>query len=536
MSTCKLQLINLLSEAETRRIDEFCSVNQGVAALGHLARFLSETFDLALVLDQEIVRGFSVDSSNLPGNADAICRPRTERECAIILRSCHKSQIACTLSAGRSNLTGSATPSEGVVLSTVNMLKPDVDINLESRTSSAPVGMIIEDFRKAVLSETEGLMHFPVDPTSRAEATIGGAIACNASGFTPGECGAIRHWVEAVDFLLPNGDKVSARRGQYVSESGCFQLESSEGSVVLPVPRYERPAIKNASGPYSSPDGIMDFVDLVVGSEGLFGLVTSCSLILTAKPNDVLDLFFSLPREANALALYSFLRELLDGDLSKLSALEYFGLNCRDYMDHEKILFNGDDEVGVYIQVPLTDKSTEDAAEEWLEFLLEADCGVNAETIMMFDNERERSMFMEARHSLPANALEVVQRRGTFTIMTDTVVPPDQFSCFLEYTHRLLLAEKLDYIAFGHLGDCHLHFTILPEKAQLERASKVYSLIVAKSAELGGVYSGEHGTGQRKRDDFLQCYGLEGSESVSSVKRALDPQFLLNRNNVLQNQ
>ena len=127
-----------------------------------------------------------------------------------------------------------------------------------------------------------------------------------------------------------------------------------------------------------------------------------------------------------------------------------------------------------------------------------------------------------------------MQRRGTFTIMTDTVVPPNRFAEFLEYTHGLIASQKIDYLAFGHFGDCHLHFTLLPEREQLETGRETYDRIIAKSAELGGVYSGEHGTGKRKRRDFLRCYGSAAVEDVRRCKAAVDPEFLLNRGNVVE--
>lgn len=534
MSTGVIQLIDVLVPEEITLIDDFCVINRESGSLPALSGFLSESFDLELVLDPDIVGGFALDSSNLFGHADALCRPRSERECAIIFRACHKSGIPYTVSAGRSNLTGSATPSEGVVVSTVNMMTPEVCVDAAAGIASAPVGMILEDFRNTVLEKGAGELHFPVDPTSRAEATVGGALACNASGFTPGDMGSIRHWVEAVDFLLPDGLKIAAHRGQYISESGRFILEHNRKSMELPVLCHPRPAIKNAGGPYSSADGIIDFIDFAVGSEGLFGMVTGCMLRLAPKPDDALDLFFSLPDEENAIAFYKFVSERLSGNLGSLSALEYFGANCRSYMEHEDRLFCGDDQVAVYVQIPLKDKSMEEVADEWLGLLIQSGCGVDEDAILLIDNERDRKMFLEARHSLPANALEVVQHRGTYTIMTDTVVPPERFPEFLNYTHGILRAEGLDYLAFGHLGDCHLHFTVLPEKAQLDRAAEVYSMIVAKSAELGGVYSGEHGTGKRKRDDFIRCYGQEVVERVRACKAVVDPDLLLNRGNVFQ--
>ena len=141
---------------------------------------------------------------------------------------------------------------------------------------------------------------------------------------------------------------------------------------------------------------------------------------------------------------------------------------------------------------------------------------------------------MEARHSMPANALEVVQHRGTYTIMTDTVVPPDRFREFLQFAHAAIQKEGLDYLSFGHFGDCHLHFAILPEKEKLVRATEIYDAIISESARLGGVYSGEHGTGKRKRNDFLRCYAPQAVEDVRRCKAAVDPEFLLNRGNVIE--
>jgi len=60
----------------------------------------------------------------------------------------------------------------------------------------------------------------------------------------------------------------------------------------------------------------------------------------------------------------------------------------------------------------------------------------------------------------------------------------------------------------------------------------LYDTIVNESARLGGVYSGEHGTGKRKRKDFLACYGPGAAREVMNCKMAVDPEQLLNRGNV----
>lgn len=535
MPTRRVQNIPVLKPDEYERIDRFCKEHAGVAALPAIAAWLRAEFAVELALDPDIVKGYTADSSNLPGCADALGRPHSERECAVIFRACFAAGIPFTLTAGRSNLTGSATPQAGVIVSMAEMLDPEVRVDEASRTLCAPVGIILETMRRQALEQSAGRLFFPVDPTSRADATVGGAIACNASGFTPGETGAMRSWIEAVEFIWPNGLKVSVKRGDYVSAKGLFELQDGASVIEFPVPRYPRPAIKNAGGPYSSPTGAIDLLDLIVGSEGLFGAVTACVLKLAPHPPAYLDLFFSLPDEDNAVSFLDHLRATLPGGLSCLSALEYFGVNSRRFMEHESRFFHGIHQVGIYIQAPLAaEQALEDAAGEWLERIAGAGCGVDENAILLMDNERDRALFMEARHSMPAKAVELVQQRGAFTIMTDTVVPPARFREFLSFTHGAIRAAGLDYLAFGHLGDCHLHFTILPEKNQVKLGAEIYDRIVAESARLGGVYSGEHGTGKRKRRDFLQCYGPAAVAQVRQCKAAVDPLLLMNRGNVFE--
>ena len=75
---------------------------------------------------------------------------------------------------------------------------------------------------------------------------------------------------------------------------------------------------------------------------------------------------------------------------------------------------------------------------------------------------------------------------------------------------------------------------MIPTQDQQPRALKVYDKIVEKSTELGGVYSAEHGTGKRKRQDFVKCYGKAAVRQIRQTKAVLDPEFILNRDNVIK--
>ena len=168
--------------------------------------------------------------------------------------------------------------------------------------------------------------------------------------------------------------------------------------------------------------------------------------------------------------------------------------------------------------------------------LIKSNCGIQEDNILLLSDPYNWRTFFEARHSMPANALEKTRQLDTLSILTDTIVPPENFQELLDSAHTFLQESQIEYLLFGHLGDCHLHFHLIPTQNQQSRALEVYNQIVEKSAELGGVYSAEHGTGKRKRQDFVKCYGKRAVQEIRQTKAALDPYFLLNRGNVIKYQ
>ncbi len=138
----------------------------------------------------------------------------------------------------------------------------------------------------------------------------------------------MRYWITVLDFLLQNGEMVKINRGKYISNNGEFIIHKADNTeTIIKVPTYDRVNLKNASGPFSSTDGKMDFVDLIIGSEGIFGCITNTTLKLKDRPTDYLNLFIKLKNEDEAFKLYSYFSNYFSGDMSHLSGFEYFGEN-----------------------------------------------------------------------------------------------------------------------------------------------------------------------------------------------------------------
>ena len=470
----------------------------------------------------------------MDGFAYLLVRPSNKIECAIILKTCHTCNILLTVSAGKTNLTGSATPMGGVVLSTSALVTPDIELDIKSKHALSPVGISLETFRNRVLEISNNTLYYPADPTSRNDAFVGGTISTNASGFVPGEKGSMRYWVREIEFLFPNGDLVNVVKGQYLSKGGFFYLDYDGGKVKMPVPSYDRPKIKNASGIFSDENGVVDLIDLIVGSEGILGMVTSCQLKVTENPKEKLELFISFSSESKAIDFYDFLNNQFKQQFDQLTAMEYFGYNSQKYMTNKEFLFSNENDVAIYLQIPIFNDSIDSKIEEWTGLFYSFDPHLDLDKVIVLNDPNNWKKFFEARHSIPDNALTKTQKIGGVSIITDTIVPPHNFRLYLKKVHAALKNTSIEYLLFGHLGDCHLHFHLIPNSQQEKECLKVYDYLIDLSSKLGGVYSAEHGTGKRKRNDFKKCYGSKAVEMVKQLKSSIDPNNYLNQGNLIE--
>ncbi len=520
----KIQPEQILEKSCWDTINNFC-LNKSISDIVEVVDWIKNNWDIDITLDDNIFEGYLTDWSNIQGKAIGLCRPKNNIESAIMIRTFYNLKMPYTISAGRTNLTGSATPKEGFIISieNLNAVKP----LLKGNTIVSSTGIYLEDMRKEVLAQSNSQFYYPVDPTSRKDAMIGGTVSCNASGFTPGEQGATRYWVQGLEIIMPNGKVIKCQRGEYISKNAMFELDDQK----FEIPTYNRPNIKNASGPYTCGEGDIDFIDLIIGSEGMFGLVTECKFRLKPRPNKYLDLFIILESEYEAIKFYYFLNQVRK--LDQVTALEYFGYNCQSYMKNRNRFFKNESDVGIYLQVPLYEKSIEQECSDWLEIISKSEFNIEDQNIYVLNDEKNWNIFFEARHSIPELALKKTKELNGISIITDTIVPPENFTQFLEYTHALIKEENIEYLLFGHLGDCHLHFHLIPNKKQEQVAISVYNKIIDTSSQLNGVYSAEHGTGRRKKIDFIKCYGYDAVDQIKYSKACVDPNMQVNRANII---
>jgi len=91
----------------------------------------------------------------------------------------------------------------------------------------------------------------------------------------------------------------------------------------------------------------------------------------------------------------------------------------------------------------------------------------------------------------------------------------------------------MESVAFGHLGDYHLHVNLLPHsKTELTTAFELYARIMQIAIESGGTVSAEHGIGKIKVRYLEEMYGKAAVEGMMRTKAALDHDALLSPGNL----
>ncbi len=503
--------------------------------------------------DAEIIAQYATDESNA-FHADAVEEvvfPEAAGDVQQVLREAYEAETLVTVSAGGTGITGGRVATSGGIVMSVEAMRaaaprdgfePEtiyheaseytVMLDRERRLAWCPPAITLEALDALVGPD----LLFPPAPTEQS-ATLGGAVATDASGARSFRWGSTREWVEALQIVLPRGDLAMIERGDVAAEGRILQFTAQSGDThSVAAPSYDMPDTKNAAGLYAS-DG-MDLVDLFVGSEGILGAVTDACVRLAARPEMVSDVAFFADEDA-ALAHADALREAADSGLP-IIAIEYFDA-CSLRAMADQPFVSAEHRAAVYTEVEADDFDAVVALAEIVEESAPVDDWFADQPS---DREEQRAF----RHALPEAINTWIRRHGSGKLGTDLAVPAEGFEemmaayreagrAFEEATDR----PPPHHALFGHLGDYHLHMNFLvASESEREVARALYAALAQQAVDLGGTISGEHGVGKKRIQigdrevPYLQVqFGEEGLREIARCKTALDPQGLLNPDNMI---
>jgi D-lactate dehydrogenase (cytochrome) len=496
---------------------------------------------------------------------DHLFFPRTEAELSAVMREMARREVKLTIAGARTGLVGGCVPNQGALVSLENFdrilalyhdapstewrLKAQCAVNL--RTIAAQLAAkSIPDIERCADGMTLIAMDrfrqdpdhyfYPPDPTEMS-ASLGGTVATNASGARTFRYGPTRDWVRGIRVMLANGEFLDIPRGKYfASPAGGFTVTDSAGNdYKVTIPSYGSPRTKNTAGFFATPH--MDLIDLFIGSEGAFGVITEVTVALLRRRPKISVVQF-LADDDQAIALVQALRA---DPRIRLDFLEFYSgtavdlLRRRQERDARSV---GTPAIPTTAGAALFFELDFDPADRHVQMgALEAainSCGACLRDSWSAYENRELDRLKNFRHILPEtiNALIAERKKkhpGLHKLGTDLAVPDERLADMWAVYRDTLAGAGLEWAAFGHIGNNHLHINILPrDMADLEKALDLYQMFAEKAVACGGTVSAEHGVGKLKAKFLKTMFSPAHIEEMRAVKGALDPQLLLNPGNI----
>ncbi|MBW2333446.1 MAG: hypothetical protein JRF08_08545 [Deltaproteobacteria bacterium] len=117
---------------------------------------------------------------------------------------------------------------------------------------------------------------------------------------------------------------------------------------------------------------------------------------------------------------------------------------------------------------------------------------------------------------------------------TDLAVPDHALEEIWAFYRSTLENAGLEWVAFGHIGNNHIHINIIPRSLkEMKEGLSIYREFARKAVDLGGTISAEHGVGKIKKEFFSIMFSDKALKEMKAVKIALDPGLMLNPGNML---
>jgi FAD/FMN-containing dehydrogenase len=396
-------------------------------------------------------------------------------------------------------MTAASITDAGILMSLAG-LRRIIDVDVAQRFAVVEPGVTIGELNRS-LRETG--LHFAPDPTSENDATIGGAIACNASGARSLKHGPTRRHVEALAVVNGHGDRVTCRRNHLEKNTVGFAA-------------------------------VQDPVDWYVGSEGTLGIVVEAGLSLVPLPLNLVGLAIPFSDVSSALEFVVAAREIQSRSPQCLEFLD------RGAMEIAGASINRPWDAGARALVYLEDDAGEGATDvmldEWLA-LAETSHAIVAD-IRAFDTPQALREARDLRHAVPATMNERGSARraaGGRKISTDWSVPYRRLAEVLDVSRRAAEAHGAPQpVTYGHAGNGHPHQNfIADDAAAIDRIYAAIEETLQHVFSIGGTFSAEHGVGKLKKAWLARQLDESQLAVMRSMKHALDPRGIFSPGNIL---
>jgi glycolate oxidase len=409
-----------------------------------------------------------------------VALPSGEDEVREVLRTCHELKVPVVARGAGTGLSGGALPrGDGVLLSLARMRRI-VSLDPAARTARVQPG--VTNLAISEAAAPYGLFYAP-DPSSQIACSIGGNVAENSGGVHCLKYGLTLHNVLRVRAVTAEGDIV---------EFGSEALDSPG----------------------------LDALAILIGSEGMLAVVTEITVRLLPRPETarvILASFDDVEKAGDAVAdviaagVVPAGLEMMDRPATR--AVEEFVHAGYDLEAAALLLCEAD--------------GTSEEVEEGIASMSGVLKRAGATAIRISGSEAERQRFWAGRKA----AFPAVGRISPDYYCMDGTIPRKKLGEILKFIAEMEKKYGLRCPNVFHAGDGNLHPLILydankPE--ELDRTERFAGEVLEKCIEVGGTITGEHGVGVEKINQMCVQFGKAEIERFQGVKRAFDPEGLLN--------
>jgi D-lactate dehydrogenase (cytochrome) len=115
-------------------------------------------------------------------------------------------------------------------------------------------------------------------------------------------------------------------------------------------------------------------------------------------------------------------------------------------------------------------------------------------------------------------------------------VPISRLADCVTETVAELEQASFPYTIVGHVGDGNFHVLMLLDpdsEAEWEESQELNRRLVKRAIQMDGTCTGEHGVGLHKMEFMLAEHGRDALDLMAGVKKALDPNNIMNPGKII---
>ncbi|HZY88148.1 MAG TPA: FAD-linked oxidase C-terminal domain-containing protein, partial [Gemmataceae bacterium] len=516
-----------------------------------LGRHLRKHLAGEVRFDATARRLYSTDASLYQVEPLGVVIPRTVEDLVATVQVAAEARVPLTARGGGTSLSGQSI-GPGLVVDCSKYLNAVLDLDPAARTARVQPGVVLDQLNRAAAAH--GLQFGP-DVATASRANLGGMIGNNSAGARSIVYGKTLDHVRRLGVVLADGGRADFGPVSPQEWDRRAALRSAEGTAyreVREVVRRERDEIRRRfprllrrvsgynldvlcdglapAGTTSPPVGLHQ---LVVGSEGTLAVVAEAELGLLPLPKArglLVPQFATLADAMNALAACLELGpsavELMDHLLLELTSRN---LSLRDTMK----AIQGKPQAIFMVEFSGEPAEVADRVEK-LRRRLQGAAGLTA-CVPALDPAQREPLWALRRAGMPL-LLGMPGDRKPITFVEDTAVAPARLPEFAARFRALLRRHGTDGAFYGHasVGCLHIRPLLnLKDPEDVARMRRITADVTDLVLEFGGSLSGEHGDGMVRSEWNEKMFGPAVYQAFREVKRAFDPQGLLNPGKVV---